>query len=458
MFHTKLRTRVRGQSMTYKDFPEFANGVTYINKRNGVFLSQVGPIYGPLYPVATQVSNESITDEILDFSEYSAQQRQLIQTDFKKPTSAWRKQFKYCNHTRYAFTTPTLPAPFTFQNEIYTNVYWGRSTECYILEGSILNHSLANYDGNFDPFGVIQRNEAFKVATGISTPQLQQFLTAAQDDAALLASKSFSVANFIAELKDVKNLVGLLKFDLSKPITSVAESNLLLNFGLFPFIDDLIAIIDIVSNLDKRIDKWNKMASEHVLMNQHKSHMTPDDQTTKVSFTDTFTHGHGTYAVDVKHKTTYSLYYYANPIPLIMRDNLARALMGLDNIGAIVWEALPWSFLIDYVFNIGDIIEDWTNADPILSVTINQAGYSRKMQATMTQDVFLDIVSTDTYLDREPRLSYARTGEISQYLREPFDAAVISSLPERSVGEWQLKDFGIYKASIVASLAVVVKK
>ena len=456
--HTKIRVRGEAPYTEIGMFPTMEGHYQHGNRPSTVTFD----LPATLRPFTLVYSESTIQDEVIDFSQYPKSEHKALKKMITDPKSIWRRAFKYCHNYTKWYNTVVTPAPYSIPyslpNSWLSKYYW------YWLNDSS-NMAKQCYDYfRGDPIATYLNNSVVQEITGVADWQLAEFVEECQEDAALLGLATFSIANFIAELKELKSLVDVFKFKMSKPIESAASQNLTWQFGVFPFLGDVAAIYDIMMNLDHKIQAWNDMAENGIVMNQHKTHQTGEDVATNYSFRQNDPWG-GTFAYswyhsDIVSRTKYHLYYKPLVLPKMEENSLLRALLGLDNIGSIIWEALPWSFLIDYVYNVGDLVESWTNADPVLRIDISTFGYSRKLiLSNFVQDAYTNGQGYP-YIDMRDLnwLTFSREGHYDSYERVEREVSSLPATTERSVGEFQLGDFDGRKATIVASLGVLYRK
>lgn len=407
-------------------------------------------------PLLTEWSEKSITDTVIDLDGLSSAERNALfrSNEYK----AWKcATFKDVNNFEVNVRLVEEPDDWVFEESKYNT--------CAIGAYSYANWSGTGASSSWsknvrEPVTFLLQDPDFQDQTGVAPTDFTAFIDYASSDAALLGSESFSIANFLAELKELHMLQKLFKFKWAdEPLRTAAEVNLGWNFGIAPMISDIIAMYDIAMSLQERIDKWNSMADAGVLMNKHaRSRGNLGPFQFEKGYQDAWgSWVSGKVTADVKSFSTYyHLYYHPVRIPDLNIKDIYFSVLGLRNPAEIVWEGIPFSFLVDWVYNVGDIISLWTNAEPVIQMDIVTFGYSRKLDMAVTSTAHRyrgDFVFTA----RVPiNVSCGRyEGTYTAYERKKL---LVESLPEqtaRSVGEWQLADIGLKKASLLASLAIV---
>ena len=177
----------------------------------------------------------------------------------------------------------------------------------------------------------------------------------------------FSLANFVFELRDIRDLVRTiprLRRYLANTNTSgwgskpLAEVILAYSFGLLPLISDLKGIIDNILNADKAINKF--LSDGKRLESYHFSK--------ELGF-----HEDVTYVTSGIVKTTYKAVYHATlrcKYDYKVDNSTFCRLAGCRITPEVLWNAVPWTFVVDWIYKVGDFLAQFDN-DPGLTVHIN---------------------------------------------------------------------------------------
>lgn len=396
---------------------------------------------------------KSITDTVLDLTGMTDVERKSYFASLEYVN--WKcKTFKNVNNFEAHIELVEEPAAVNHHNHHPTRCSVDGRDE-YATGTAVYNYGAKDLR---EPVSFLLASDSFQEKTGVQEVDFAQFIDYASQDAVLLGSKSFSIANFLAELTELKMLTKLFKFKTSDPLRTAAEGNLAWNFGISPFIGDIVKMYDIFLSLQGRIDAWNSMAEMGVLMNKHsrsRGNLAPffheeNWEDPWSSFT------RGTVKADVKSFSTYyHLYYRPIAIPDLGIQDIYFSVLGLRDPLNVVWEAIPFSFLVDWVYNVGDLIDHWSAADPIISMEIESFGYSRKLEMSVesTGESYRRDYNFSTDLNSLSLGKYM--GTYVSYERQKLPVDSLPSLTAKDVGEWTLGDFGLKKASLIASLAIV---
>lgn len=197
------------------------------------------------------------------------------------------------------------------------------------------------------------------------------------------------VVVFLVELRDLPDMIrhiGNRIMRLSKAIKNgfkdrsynlenYAEDALALQFGWQPLLQDLGKMLDFVADTQKRVDYVKRLASDRGLRRKQTVYKLQTDVGSKEKYVS------GLYYCDTKVRynlveeveqwtSTHWKYVGEHSLPDNDEDTLtlARRLVwgyghGIDI--ATIWNALPWSWLIDWFWNVGDFWEAHRNTIPV---------------------------------------------------------------------------------------------
>lgn len=91
---------------------------------------------------------------------------------------------------------------------------------------------------------------------------------------------------------------------------------------------------------------------------------------------------------------------------------LQRAMLGLTSHGLVAsaWELLPWSWLIDYFTNVGDIIQSSSNQMDAIAISCNMRMLSKRVTAPTVVRTFSNGSVTVTALDYRDEVKLRKVG------------------------------------------------
>lgn len=167
---------------------------------------------------------------------------------------------------------------------------------------------------------------------------------------------SVSVPNFLLELDDIPRLWQMYKRKLSK-LKNAANIRLNWSFGWKPLIGDLLAITDVLRNTISRLEEWEKRVGTVY----QRSHTIP---LSALSASGNFTYPSGLHKVYYQGtvERSCSAYLTYKTLPIAALNGLDKILRAyLDALGfelnpQIVWDAIPFTFVIDWFFDVGGFL------------------------------------------------------------------------------------------------------
>lgn len=180
----------------------------------------------------------------------------------------------------------------------------------------------------------------------------------------------------IAELRDIPRMLKSTLFFFRKEHRNIGNQYLNVNFGWLPFLSDVQNMIQTYHKLDVLLDRIRKNNGKWTL----RSGSVVDKESIRASTEWTGTTGFAfspalttnlyqvstartlTNVIDIKRVWFSGRFRYYIPdkvmqSPTFRRDTI-RKIYGLTITPADLWEAMPWSWLIDYFTNAGDILSN----------------------------------------------------------------------------------------------------
>lgn len=246
---------------------------------------------------------------------------------------------------------------------------------------------------------------------------------------------------FLYELREVPRLLRDLIKILSGRLNAsdVPNGHLAYELGLRPLLSDLSKLFDVAKAIDKRYYELRKMLDKKRIRRRRKLDeitMFPTEYEDNLS-------SPGSNTVFKSTLTVWAQYYLQvhgdipfrpfgrdKPSPLaalIENPDAAKAVYGVKPTASSVWNAIPWTFVIDYFSNIGDVIEssrpglDWSVHSLWLTslrqasatATINSSSVVRPVhqgKGVLTYKVRTYHVNPQAHIHLEPFLSKRQVG------------------------------------------------
>jgi len=258
----------------------------------------------------------------------------------------------------------------------------------------------------------IQDSESFssfvRTQVGVLGEQLAQD---AYDAFCTQVPAETSVANFALEMEDLLTLIPKLGRSLQETVTNL---HLGLSFGTLPFIGDVEVLRTIVQSTLTKIDRLKRLNGRTSRLRMKRTGL----------YEIPFIAPHVDIGTDIylalahaSAEFTASARLFANLEGLDGLEGVARGLfgaLGLNNPLGIIWNALPFSFVLDWVFRFSNVLARWS-LNPYVGVwAVDDLTWSLK--TTSRWDVFR-YGSEGTYPNTE--FHYFRVGwvDASHYER-----------------------------------------
>nr|UJQ84969.1 MAG: hypothetical protein 1 [Leviviridae sp.] len=201
---------------------------------------------------------------------------------------------------------------------------------------------------------------------------------------------------FIAELRDFPQL---LKHE-GNLIRKAASLNLSYQFGIKPMVSDLLKLIDFSDEVNKREKELNALARSGLRRKRQlwSGTKTATGSTQYFQSLDFLRKGKIDYNTHTKF-WGYVEWYPTYPYKFMFADrrSLARkAVLGLTVDFATAWELMPWSWLIDWCSNAGDILISSRN---IIDATHSVPLIMKETKTTGSCKDIADDVSAFTFVN-----------------------------------------------------------
>jgi hypothetical protein len=186
-----------------------------------------------------------------------------------------------------------------------------------------------------------------------------------------------SIANFLWELKGgIKELIPKLDGNL---LEKVGSNWLWWNFGVLPLVQDIKKLLTIVKTVSNRLEHLKRVNRRETTQTFKGKWVRPAVPTAPGAFGDDryalTLHGNPTILFEeIKCRINIRVYY---DLELDGADTFLKGMvsaLGLNNPAGIIWEAIPFSFVIDWFTTAQEFLEDTIDTSQPFKGTIKTNG------------------------------------------------------------------------------------
>lgn len=190
-----------------------------------------------------------------------------------------------------------------------------------------------------------------------------------QDTAKLLARSNPSrpvvdLPVFFAELRDLPSILKSLR---ERGPRWLAGINLSYQFGIQPLVNDLVGLLDLTTSIEKRKKELTKLLGAEGLRSRVSLGKTSHTSSEPTTVSSEFYTVKGVATLETSSErwgTTRWAMIPGKEETLNQRwieENTYKVVLGLNPSLSQLWELLPWSWMIDYFSNVGDVIASTRN-------------------------------------------------------------------------------------------------
>lgn len=190
----------------------------------------------------------------------------------------------------------------------------------------------------------------------------------------------------ILELGDIAQLVQNSGKALLDPIRRIARNNIRNQFGILPVMTDLMKLVNFTEQAHRRVQEIEKLRKSKTGLRRT---VTLVDSIETGDYWKIFHQTSDFYVAGVQHEAhRFVIKGHARWIPSYDLSHLTdeemmglakKSVLGLTLDFATLWEAMPWSWLIDYCTKMGDFLKAYRN---IVPATLESVSISRSIHAT----------------------------------------------------------------------------
>jgi len=278
-----------------------------------------------------------------------------------------RRPFQPCNHIRVTVSPGRKPP--------YIEDGWFSEPTIHVFDGTGWTWQ-PNHWTQF-PENTVGALDDVAVPSNVAGRAVRQLF----DSALNVIPESVSIANFLWELREIKQLIPKLK----SLVTAPGQLFLWWKFGAQPLIDDIKKMLNLVANVEDRLDHLRKINNRTVTIRHHAS-WNEDLYGNTIRVWDDGTHGPigPTSVVQLPVWVSGKLHLSCQvrtALNLNGADVFLRAMvnaLGLNNPAKIIWNAIPYSWLVDWFVDLDAFLDGL--AIPMFEGTIDVVGASHTVE------------------------------------------------------------------------------
>jgi hypothetical protein len=228
--------------------------------------------------------------------------------------------------------------------------------------------------------------------------------------------REFSIGNFLYELRDIKGMIPKIE----RSITKTASSNFLaFEFGVKPFVGDVQKMLTLMDVVSKRLKHLRDTAGKEVDLRFSRKVEEPTGSPI-IRIQPTTGWFLPSTSVFEFRRINYSGKFTASSKLIQNLENLNdmssslkayASALGLNNPIAIAWEAIPYSFVVDWFFEVGSLIDT-------LSIQPFGGEWSLRNTIHSFKDEYLYTVYQDFFPNMGNTKQFLGTARIRRYSRQ----------------------------------------
>lgn len=163
-------------------------------------------------------------------------------------------------------------------------------------------------------------------------------------------------------LKELTRKIPISKFN---GLSRLAKANLLYSFGISPLISDIELLLEFQQRVDRRAEVLRRLSTRG-----YKKTISLASDTTQVTTHNVTLHSSRTWwrgtvtKVTTREIKAHTRWYTLFNLPIAessIRDKARKAILGYSLTPSTLYELMPWSWLIDYFTNLGDLVKANSN-------------------------------------------------------------------------------------------------
>ncbi|UJQ85477.1 MAG: putative maturation protein [Alehxovirus allofundivivens] len=251
--------------------------------------------------------------------------------------------------------------------------------------------------------------------------------TSSYGHASLPTPTTFNAASFLARvspgahqvetlenLVDIKDLPKLVKLAGDTILKRGAGAYLTWQFGWKPLISDVKKLLDFSARVDKKVRELHALYDNGGV---HRRRTIDKDTVSATSTALVQSSGSASITVKTNRFTQRTRWATTRFVPTTLppkdeteyRRRAIQIVYGLDLAPATIWEALPWSWMVDWFTNVGDYLVAYNNVCPVKATPPCLMTYTRTDASVVRTDTYSNVTGGTATAVTETKLRSVQT-------------------------------------------------
>lgn len=257
-----------------------------------------------------------------------------------------------------------------------------------------------------------------------------------------------SIPNFLLELGDLRRLGDLFSTKYKNISHATGDKFLGVNFGVLPIVGDIKKMLTLAKRIDDYVDRWNDLAEKQSIITFKT---TLFDYTTDKSIDESVSINEYAFRATCHSRAVLHVYMIPKKLPTSVRTSAKMRALGFDNPAGVIWEAIPFSFVVDWFANFSDLFDPRQKS--LFMYDIVDAGYSIVNKTTVDVQYTTLLTSGINNL-RSEVVSLPYQESESEYGRVKLDPKFFDGIRHSESDDWSLEVsmFSPHQAALGAAL------
>jgi len=306
----------------------------------------------------------------------------------------------------------------SYEKISYETPKFKRYGNCYHLKSSILFSDTSPTWGDYPTTNrwylsnICGAYRHVENGPSFSTLDVPQLVAEAYQTMKPTLEAGFSLTNFLVELGEFKQMFRLWNRN-KRFISNVGGGYLNYQFGWKLFVKDVLDIYEKLKTTEKRLNDYKSQQGKLLVRHFTVKLAEEEVENTNNSVSDE------NRKVSVRNKLFFCTMKYRYTVPALDRhsNEVVKYLAWMDSLGlkltpGVIWEAIPFSFVVDWFINVGDYLNqlDSDNLDSVIEIV----DFCYSIKSVTTHSHYIGIY---TGVPQNPRERLVLKWEEAEYTR-----------------------------------------